>query len=43
MLNVDVFCMTLFLYSLKFVLSHRIEYPNRCLRKIIKNSIAQFV
>ena len=43
MLNVDVLFMTLFLCSLKFLLFHRIEYPNRCLRKIIKNSMAQFV
>ena len=29
--NIDVFFVTSFLYSLKFLLSHRIEYPKRCL------------
>ena len=39
--NIDVFFVTSFLCSLKFLLFHRIEYPKRCLRK--KNSIAQFL
>ena len=31
--NIDVFIVTSFLCSLKFLLFHRIEYPKRCLRK----------
>ena len=33
--NIDVFFVTSFLCSLKFLLFHRIEYPKRCLRKKI--------
>ena len=29
--NIDVFFVTSFLCSLKFLLFHRIEYPKRCL------------
>ena len=35
--NIDVFVVTSFLCSLQFLLFHRIEYPKRCLRKIIEN------
>ena len=31
MSNIDVFFVTSFLCSLKFLLCHRIEYPKRCL------------
>ena len=31
--NIDVFCVTSFLCSLKFFLFHQIEYPKRCLGK----------
>ena len=31
--NIDVFVVTSFLCSLKFLLFHRIGYPKRCLRK----------
>ena len=32
--NIDVFFVTSFLYSLKFLLFHRIEYPKRCLGSV---------
>ena len=35
--NIDVFFVTSFLYSLQFLLFHRIEYPKRCLFKKIEN------
>ena len=41
--NIDVFFVTSFLCSLKFLLFYRIEYPKRCLWKKIKNSMAQFL
>ena len=34
--NIDVFTLTSFLCSLKFLLFHRIEYPKRCLWKKIE-------
>ena len=41
--NIDVFFVTSFLWSLKFLLFHRIEYPKRCLWKKKKISMAQFL
>ena len=35
--NIDVLFVTSFLYSLQFLLFHRIEYPKRCLPKKIEN------
>ena len=34
--KIDVFCVTSFLCTLKFLLFHRIEYPKKCLRKQIE-------
>ena len=39
--NIDVFFVTSFLYSLKFLLLHRIEYPKVSMKK--KNCMAQFL
>ena len=44
MSNIDVFFVTSFLCSLKFLLFYRIEYPKRCLWKKIENfSMSQFL
>ena len=34
--NIDVFFVTSFLCSLRFLLFHRIEYPKRCILKKIE-------
>ena len=34
--NIDVFFVSSFLYSLKFLLFHRIEYPRSVYEKILK-------
>ena len=41
--NIDVFCVTSFLCSLRFLLFHRIVYPKRCLWKKWNFSMTQFL